>query len=456
MNIGRRRPLLIRSLCGLVVTKMLRNFTKRTFSVGVPLSEMLQNAQRAAFDLAAMPHEKIDKIFHDVSLKIGQQRVHLAASVVAETKRGVFEDKCIKNLFASENVYNAFKTWRPPSSSIDILEPYGVIGALLPVTNPTSTAIYKTLMALRSRNAIILCPHPSAFNCTKETAMILSEAATLAGAPSSIIQVLSEPSKENVSTVMNACDLVWATGGADMVSVASSLGKPALVGGPGNAVAMIDDLADVDSAVSAILTSKTFDNGMICAAEQACVALSSVYDDVKNMFVQRGSLLLNEADAAKLVGLMRKDGGTHICKVVVGQSATAIAEMANITLPPHNTFRCLLVEANKDNIGPSDPLSCEKMAPILALYRAETFEEGLDICRRLVQNGGVGHVSSLHTSNQLECATSGAIVGDRIHFSRCDWRPLQFLFCSTIMCSDEAAPGCQMSRNTTRITSPSS
>jgi len=365
------------------------------------VSSVISNARAAAHAFASFEFEEIDRIFRDVAMSLGRHRLELARHTVEETQRGVFEDKAIKNLFASENVFNAFKRWRPKEKMAGAIAmpmtPYGVIAAVLPVTNPTSTAIYKALMALRTKNAIILLPHPSASACTTRAAKLLALAAEEAGAPKNVITFIERPSHEDVVKVMQLCDLIWATGGAQMCQAAAQTGKPSLIGGPGNCPAFIDETADLEAAVSAVISSKTFDHGMVCATEQTLVVHRNIYEPVKEALVRHGACLLTNAEAKQLAQAMRADGGTHINKQMVGRNARFIAQLADINVG-ERPERVLVGVASEDAIGPGDPWSCEKMAPILGLYVADSFEKGVEICARLVANGGVGHVAALHTN----------------------------------------------------------
>lgn len=365
---------------------------------------------RASFEtFQRYSYEQYDQIFHDVAMEISRHRIELAKLAYEETGLGIFEDKAIKNLFASENVYHAFKNFRPKGSTNNsvIKRPYGIIAAVLPVTNPTSTAIYKTLLALRTGNAIILLPHPKATKCTERTYQYLSLAAKKANVPEDIISFVPTPSKDEVKQIMLGSDLVWATGGAMMCQAAYETHRPSLIGGPGNCPAYIDESANIELAVSAILQSKTFDNGIICATEQSVVVHKNVSEKVKSLFQRHGAYLLNKQEAKILSEFMQTQDGLN--KRIVGQSARKIAQLANISIDPKLSCRVLIGMANGEEIGEKDPWSWEKMAPVLAYYEVDTFEMGVDVCARLVENGGVGHVASIHLDPQM-----GAIAKNKL------------------------------------------
>ena len=311
---------------------------------------------------------------------------------------GVVEDKVIKNHYAAEYIYNAYKDTKtcgvieedPIYGIKKIAEPVGLIAAVIPTTNPTSTAIFKTLIALKTRNAIIISPHPRAKNCTIEAARIVLEAAVQAGAPKGIIGWIDVPSLELTNMVMAEADLILATGGPGMVKAAYSSGKPALGVGAGNTPVIIDDTADIRLAVNSIIHSKTFDNGMICASEQSVTVLEKVYQQVKDEFAYRGCYFLKEEELDKVRKTIMINGALNAR--IVGQKAAVIAEMAGITVPA--STKILIGEVESVDI--SEEFAHEKLSPVLAMYKARTFEEALEKAEQLVADGGYGHTSSLY------------------------------------------------------------
>ena len=350
---------------------------------------------------AEFAQEQVDRIFRKAAIAANRNRIPLARLAVEETGMGVLEDKVIKNHFAAEFIYNKYKSAqtcgiveRDATNGITkILEPVGVIAGVIPTTNPTSTAIFKTLLALKTRNGIVLSPHPRAKRATVEAARIVLEAAVAAGAPEGIIGWIDEPSIDATNTLMKhpQISLILATGGPGMVKAAYSSGKPAIGVGAGNTPAVIDETADVPMAVSSILLSKTFDNGMICASEQSVIAVDEVYDVVKAEFVRRGAYFLNARKKAKLSDYVFPNGKLN--GEVVGQSAFTIAMNAGIGVDPHT--KVLIAEC--DEVGVDEPLSAEKLSPILAFYRVADYSEAVDRAAALVAFGGLGHTSSLYT-----------------------------------------------------------
>jgi len=316
----------------------------------------------------------------------------------AETGMGIVEDKVIKNHYASEYIYNAYKDTKTCGvlesdeafGITKIAEPLGVIAAIVPTTNPTSTAIFKALLALKTRNGIIFSPHPRAKNSTIEAARIVLEAAVLAGAPKGIIGWIDEPTIELSERVMKEANLILATGGPGMVRAAYSSGKPAIGVGPGNTPAIIDDSADIKTSVSSILVSKTFDNGMICASEQAVIVLDKVYNEVKKEFTLRGAYLLNKDETQKVREIILINGGLNA--KIVGQSAYTIAKLAGFEVPVD--AKVLIGEV--ESVELSEAFAHEKLSPILAMYRAKNFEEAIVKAEKLIADGGFGHTSALY------------------------------------------------------------
>lgn len=353
---------------------------------------------------AEFTQEQVDHIFRRVALKLSSLRIPLAQMAVEETGMGVVEDKVIKNHFASEYIYNKYKNVKScgileedkANGMIKIAEPVGVIAGVVPTTNPTSTAIFKALITLKTRNGIIFSPHPRAKKCTIEAARIILEEAVKAGAPEDIIGWIEEPSILKTQYLMQSADLILATGGPGMVKSAYSSGTPAIGVGAGNTPALIDESADIQMAVSSILMSKTFDNGMICASEQSVTAVKAVYDEVKAEFIKRGAYVLNAKEKEKLAGVIMVDG--HLNSAIVGQPAYKIAEMAGIKVSEET--KALIAECSE--VGAVEPFSAEKLSPVLALYKADDFESGAELARSLVSFGGRGHTSVLYTNPMNE------------------------------------------------------
>ncbi len=380
--------------------------TKKTWKVTTPeeLTEALARCRAAQEKFATYSQEQVDRIFLAAATAANKARIPLARLAVAETGMGVVEDKVIKNHYASEYIYNAYKNEKTcgvleedPSYGIQkIAEPIGVVAAVIPTTNPTSTAIFKTLICLKTRNGIIISPHPRAKESTIAAAKVVLEAAVAAGAPEDIIGWITEPSLELTTQVMQQSDLTLATGGPGMVHSAYSSGKPALGVGAGNVPAIIDDSADILMAVSSIIHSKTFDNGMICASEQSVIVLEQVYDAVREEFAQRGCYFLNEEEKEKLRKVILVNGALN--PKIVGQRAATIAALAGITVPEDT--KILLGEV--DSVDISEPFAHEKLSPVLAMYRAATFEEALDKAQRLLEDGGYGHTAAVYLSTRTQ------------------------------------------------------
>ncbi len=362
------------------------------------LTEALQRCRKAQAKFADFTQEQVDKIFLAAASAANKMRIPLAKAAVAETGMGVVEDKVIKNHYAAEYIYNAYKDTKTcgvieedHSYGIQrIAEPIGIIAAVIPTTNPTSTAIFKTLICLKTRNAIVISPHPRAKDCTIAAAKVVLEAAVAAGAPEDIILWIDQPSLELTNQLMHDADLILATGGPGMVKAAYSSGKPALGVGPGNVPAVIDDSADILQAVSSVIHSKTFDNGMICASEQSAVVLDSIYDAVKAEFVRRGCHILTEEEAEKVRAVLLVNGSVNA--KIVGQSAHTIAALAGVEVPEYT--KILIGEVTSTEL--SEPFAHEKLSPVLAMYRAESFEDAMDKADRLVCDGGYGHTASIY------------------------------------------------------------
>ena len=343
--------------------------------------------------------EQVDKIFFEAAMAANKQRIPLSKLAVEETGMGVVEDKVIKNHYAAEYMYNAYKRVKTcgvieedKSYGIKkIAEPVGLVGAVIPTTNPTSTAIFKCLICLKTRNAILISPHPRAKKCTAEAARIVLEAAVKAGAPEGIIGCIEEPTIELSNELMKAADVILATGGPGMVKAAYSSGKPAIGVGPGNTPVIMDSSCDIPTAVYSVIHSKTFDNGMICASEQSVTAIADIYDAVKKEFVKRGCHVLNKTELDQVRGIILTEAGTVNPKIV-GQPAYKIAAMAGVTVPADT--KILIGEVTSVDV--SEPFAHEKLSPVLALYKAKDFDTALDMSEQLIADGGYGHTSSLY------------------------------------------------------------
>ena len=357
--------------------------------------DAMRQAQRA---FAAFSQEQVDHIFFEAAKAANRQRIPLAKMAVAETGMGVVEDKVIKNHYAAEYIYNAYKHMKTCGVVEEdkafgfkkIAEPVGLIAAVIPTTNPTSTAIFKALIALKTRNAIIFSPHPRAKGCTIEAARIVLNAAVKAGAPADIIGWIDAPSLELTNQVMRDADIILATGGPGMVKAAYSSGKPAVGVGAGNVPVVIDDSADIRMAVSSIIHSKTFDNGMICASEQSVTVMDSIYDEVKKEFALRGCHFLKGKELDKVREGILINGALNA--KIVGQSAARIAEMAGVSVDP--AAKILIGEV--ESVDVSEPFAHEKLSPVLAMYRAKTFDQAVANAEKLVEDGGIGHTASLY------------------------------------------------------------
>lgn len=362
------------------------------------LEKTLQKVREAQKQYATFSQEQVDKIFKAAAIAANKKRIPLAKLAVEETGMGVIEDKVIKNHFASEYIYNKYKNSKTCGVIEEdnaygikkIAEPIGVIAAVIPTTNPTSTAIFKTLLALKTRNGIIISPHPRAKKSTIEAAKVVLEAAVEAGAPENIISWVDEPSLELTNMLMQEADIILATGGPGMVKAAYSSGKPAIGVGAGNTPAVIDDSADILLAVNSIIHSKTFDNGMICASEQSVIVLDAVYDKVKSEFARRGCYFLNSDEIDKVRKTILIDGSLNA--KIVGQKAHTIAEMAGVEVPKETKILIGEVEC----VETSEEFAHEKLSPVLAMYRAKDFDDAIQKAYKLIMDGGIGHTSSLY------------------------------------------------------------
>lgn len=359
------------------------------------------DAMRAAQKVfATFTQEQVDKIFYEAASAANKLRIPLAKMAVEETGMGVVEDKVIKNNYAAEYIYNAYKDTKTCGVIEEdkaygikkIAEPIGVIAAVIPTTNPTSTAIFKTLISLKTRNAIIISPHPRAKNSTIAAAKVVLDAAVKAGAPEGIIGWIDVPSLELTNEVMKGADIILATGGPGMVKAAYSSGKPALGVGAGNTPVIIDDTADVKMAVNSIILSKTFDNGMICASEQSVTVLEKVYDEVKKEFAKRGCYFLKGDEVDKVRKTIVINGALNA--KIVGQKAHTIAKLAGVEVP--ESTKILIGEVESVNI--EEEFAHEKLSPVLAMYKAKTYDEAIEKAEQLVADGGYGHTASLYVN----------------------------------------------------------
>ena len=368
------------------------------------LEETIRNVKKAQQEFSHYTQEQVDKIFLAASIAANQARIPLAKMAVEETGMGVVEDKVIKNHYAAEYIYNKYKNEKTCGTlEYDasygvrkVAEPLGLIAAVIPTTNPTSTAIFKTLISLKTRNGIIISPHPRAKNSTIAAAKIVLEAAVKAGAPEGIIAWIDVPSLELTNTLMQSADTILATGGPGMVKSAYSSGKPALGVGAGNTPAIIDDTADVILAVNSIIHSKTFDNGMICASEQSVIVLDKVYDAARAEFEKRGCYFLNPEETEKVRKTIIINGALNA--KIVGQKAHTIAALADVNVP--ETTKILIGEV--ESVDLSEEFAHEKLSPVLAMYRASDFDDALAKAGQLINDGGLGHTSSLYVNTITE------------------------------------------------------
>ncbi|MGG1876800.1 bifunctional acetaldehyde-CoA/alcohol dehydrogenase [Paenibacillus cisolokensis] len=370
------------------------------------IDQLIAKANRAREKFMALDQEQVDRIVQAMAMAGLEQHMQLAKMAVEETGRGVYEDKIIKNLFATEYIHNSIKYDKtvgviednPYESYQKIAEPVGIIMGITPVTNPTSTTIFKALISIKTRNPIIFGFHPSAQACSREAAKILLEAAVKHGAPADCIQWIEEPSMEKTNLLMNHPDvaLILATGGSAMVKAAYSCGKPALGVGPGNVPCFIERTADLDQAVYDLILSKTFDNGMICASEQAVIIEEPIYDQVKKKMIENGCYFVSKEEAAKLTAGAMVADKCAVNPAIVGQPAVKIAEACGFTVPENTK----ILVAELAGVGPGYPLSAEKLSPVLACYKVKNAEEGIKRAEEMVAFGGMGHSSVIHSNNE--------------------------------------------------------
>ena len=366
------------------------------------LEKTIEKVKIAQQKFSKYSQEEVDKIFQAAAIAANQARVPLAKMAVKETGMGIVEDKIIKNHYASEYIYNKYRDEKTCGVVEEdkvygikkVLEPIGLIAAVIPTTNPTSTAIFKTLLALKTRNGIIISPHPRAKESTIEASRIVLEAAIKAGAPKDIIAWIDVPSLELTNYLLHESDTILATGGPGMVKSAYSSGKPALGVGAGNTPAIIDSSADIVLAVNSIIHSKTFDNGMICASEQSVIVLDDIYNQVKNEFIKRGCYFLNDEEIEKVRKTIIINGALNA--KIVGQCAAYIAQLSGFEVPKNT--KILIGEV--ENVELTEEFAHEKLSPVLAMYKANNFDEAVEKASKLIDDGGLGHTSSLYI-NQL-------------------------------------------------------
>lgn len=370
------------------------------------LDILVEKVKKAQKIFATYTQEQVDEIFRQTALYMCKERIPLAKMAVEETGMGVIEDKIIKNHFSAEYIYNKYKDTRTcgiierdkVNGLTKVASPIGVIAGIIPTTNPTSTAIFKALISLKTRNGLVVSPHPRAKKCTCEALRLVLETAVKFGAPENIIGWIDEPSIELSGALMKHKDigLILATGGPGMVAAAYSSGIPAIGVGPGNTPAVIDETADIQMAVNSIILSKTFDNGMICASEQSVIIVDEIYTKVKKEFEERGCYLLKKEEAKKLADVMFPNGKLN--PAIVGQSASKIAEIAGITVAKET--KILIAEVN--DTSDKEPFAHEKLSPVLAMYKAKNFEEATNKAEELIVLGGNGHTSVLYTNQTNE------------------------------------------------------
>ncbi|MCB7070314.1 bifunctional acetaldehyde-CoA/alcohol dehydrogenase [Caldibacillus sp. 210928-DFI.2.22] len=386
-------------------TKTLAKEEKTVNPTGNEVDELVAKGQKALEAFMDYDQETIDNIVKEMALAGLNEHMRLAKLAVEETKRGVYEDKIIKNLFATEYIYHGIKYDKTVGvireddneGIVEIAEPVGVVAGVTPVTNPTSTTMFKSLIAIKTRNPIIFAFHPSAQQSSKEAAKVLLEAAIRAGAPENCIQWIEAPSMEKTDYLMKhpGISLILATGGSGMVKAAYSSGKPALGVGPGNVPCYIEKSAKIKRAVNDLILSKTFDNGMICASEQAVIIDEEIYDAVKQELIANNCYFLTEEEKKKVEKyVMRETGGVN--PAVVGQSANKIAEAAGVSVP-ENT-KILLAETVK--VGPEEPLSGEKLSPVLACFKVKNSKEGIQRALEMLHYNGMGHSAVIHSQNE--------------------------------------------------------
>ncbi|MET1249097.1 bifunctional acetaldehyde-CoA/alcohol dehydrogenase [Sporolactobacillus sp. STCC-11] len=370
------------------------------------IDQLVTNAKTALDDFRPLDQSQIDEIVKQMALAGLDKHMELAKMAVEETKRGVYEDKMIKNIFATEYIYNSIKENKtvgiinedPYDEIVQIAEPVGVIAGVTPVTNPTSTTLFKSLISIKTKNPIIFAFHPSAQKCSSEAARIVRDAAILAGAPKNCIQWIEAPSLDATQALMHhpGVSLILATGGSGMVKSAYSSGKPAIGVGPGNVPAYVEKTADIKQAVNDLILSKTFDHGMICASEQAVIVDAAIYEAVKQEMIANKCYFLNSEEKKKVEKLVIDERRCAVNPQIVGKSATFIAGLAGVTVPDDTK----VIIAELSTVGPESPLSREKLSPVLACFKAKTTDEGLRLCEEMLEFGGIGHSAVIHSTDQ--------------------------------------------------------
>ncbi|MBU5266796.1 acetaldehyde dehydrogenase (acetylating) [Virgibacillus proomii] len=376
------------------------------------VESLIHKAKQAQQIYASFTQEQVDEIVKSVATVLTEAAEDLAIKAHTETGFGNVKDKTTKNLFASQQVYESIKD-EPTvgiihrdevNKVIEVGVPMGLIAALVPVTNPTSTVIFKTLIALKTRNAIVLSPHPNAVNCIVEATKLVEETAVNAGAPKGLVQVIETPTLEGTQALMKHEDtaLILATGGGQMVKAAYSSGNPAIGVGPGNGPAFIEKSADIEAAIDKIITSKTFDNGTICASEQSIVVEKSIKDQVVNELKKRHAYFMNKEESEQVAKFIMRENGT-MNPQIVGKPVTEIAKLCGIIVPADTT----VLISEQTTIGHDNPYSREKLTPILAMYTVNDWDEGVTICNAILENEGAGHTAILHTSDDQQVEDFG-------------------------------------------------
>ncbi|MER2042087.1 bifunctional acetaldehyde-CoA/alcohol dehydrogenase [Desemzia incerta] len=396
---------------------MLKEIVKESKKPEISVEEMIQRyttkAKHALVELEDFNQEQIDHIVHQMALAGLNDHMRLAKMAVEETKRGIYEDKCVKNMFATESIWHDIKNDKTvgiiqddeQAGVMTIASPVGVVCGVTPVTNPTSTTMFKALIAVKTRNPIIFAFHPSAQKSSAEAAKVLYEAAVKAGAPNNIIQWIETPSLEATNGLMNHPDIaiVLATGGSGMVKAAYSTGKPALGVGPGNVPSYIEKTAKIKRAVNDVIVSKTFDNGMICASEQAVIVDKEIYSEVRSEFERQGVYVVSKKELPLLEDAVMTMDKTAVNPAIVGQSADTIAQLAGIKAPKGTK----ILMAELEGVGSDYPLSREKLSPVLAMLKAENTEHGFELCQKMLDLGGLGHSAAIHTKRMDLAAEFG-------------------------------------------------
>ena len=383
-----------------------KNTATKEKSVVETIDHLVENAQEALQEMKTFDQEKVDYIVHQMAMAALNEHMPLAKLAVEETGRGIYEDKAIKNMFASESIWNNIKNDKTvgviredsQKQIIEIADPVGVVCGVTPTTNPTSTTIFKAMIAIKTRNPIIFAFHPSAQKCSAAAAKVVLDAAVKAGAPKHCIQWIDTPSIEATNTLMNheGVAIVLATGGSGMVKAAYSTGKPALGVGPGNTPAYVEKTAKIKRAVNDLITSKSFDNGMICASEQGVIVDKEIYDAVKKEFEAHQVYFVKPNELAKLEKAVMNDAKTAVNPNIVGHSAVSIAKDAGIKVPEGTK----ILVAELEDAGPDYPLSREKLSPVLAMFKANNTEHGLELCEKMLKLNGEGHTAVLHSEDE--------------------------------------------------------